>query len=128
MDSPAAKKDPSTVRYRRYKAIVDRLVERASFELGEVQLACRDETPRYVTRLVNELERSGWIVREDDCPSAKYRWNKGRGEFSASRWLDEKLFGTQIKESPEQGRPRERLLDGTPRRGIPAPGRAVPGR
>jgi DNA repair protein RadC len=110
MDSSAAKKDPSTVRYQRYKAIVDCLVERASFELEDVQLACRDETPAYVTRLVNELERSGWIVREDESQAAKYRWNKGRGEFSANRWLDDKVFGTQIKESPEQGRPRERLL------------------
>ena len=49
------------------------------------------------------------LLREDDSPSQNYRWNKGRGEFSATRWLDEKLFGTQIKESPQHDRPRERL-------------------
>lgn len=110
MATPAAPKIASTVRYQRYRAVMDSLLERVSFDLQEVQLACRDERPAFVTRLVNDLERSGWIVREDDRQAAKYRWNTGRGEFSASRWLDEKLFGTQIKESPEQERPRERLL------------------
>lgn len=110
LDSSATLKSAATVRYQRYRAVMDTLVERVSFNLQDVQLACRDERPAFVTRLVNDLERSGWIVREDVGQAAKYRWNSGRGEFSPSRWLDEKLFGAQIKASPEQERPRERLL------------------
>ncbi|MDA1017106.1 MAG: DNA repair protein RadC [Planctomycetota bacterium] len=63
-----------------------------------------------MTRVVGELEKHGWIVRETE-DSSTYRWNVGRGEFNPTRWLDEKMFGTQIKESPEQTRPRERLLE-----------------
>ncbi len=97
-------------RYERYKAIVDRLVERSHFVLADIQRACPGERPAFVTRLVNELVEGGWLVREDDSPGQNYRWNKGRGEFPASRWLDEKLFSTQIKESPQHDRPRERLI------------------
>lgn len=100
---------PAKTRYQRYKAVMDFVVARNSFELKDVHDACSEERRAFVTRLVNELEESGWIVRETANESA-YRWNNGRGTFSASSWIDEKLFGTQIKESPEQERPRERLL------------------
>ena len=110
MSSSAQPKNSSTVRYERYKAVVDCVVRQESFAVEDIHLACRGETPSFVTRVVHELERKGWIVREQDGPDKRYRWNPGRGEFSGSRWLDEKLFGTQIKESPEQERPRERLL------------------
>jgi DNA repair protein RadC len=89
---------------------VDRLVERTDFALADIHQACNGERPAFVTRLVNELVASGWIVHEDNSPLQNYRWNRARGEFSASRWLDEKLFGTQIKESPQHDRPRERLI------------------
>ena len=107
--SASQETDASALRYKRYKAVVDRLVERTDFELSHLHEACNGERPAFVTRLVNELVETGWLLREDDTPSQNYRWNKGRGEFSATRWLDEKLFGTQIKESPQHDRPRERL-------------------
>ncbi len=96
-------KDASALRYQRYKAVVDRLVERTDFALSHLREACHGERPAFVTRLVNELVENGWLLREDDSSS------QGRGEFSVTRWLDEKMFGTQIKESPQQDRPRERL-------------------
>lgn len=101
----------STDRYQRYKAVVDRLMERADFGLADIHRACDGEQRSFVTRLVNELVQSGWIVREGTSPLESYRWNKGRGDFSPGRWLDQKLFGTQIKESPQQDRPRERLSE-----------------
>ena len=97
----------SSARYARYKAVIECAVGRSNFELNEVKQAL-NERPGFVTRVVNELEQSGWIVRESTTNEA-YRWNPAR-KFSINRWLDEKLFGSQIKESPEQDRPRERLL------------------
>ena len=89
---------------------MDRLVERADFALSELQEACNGERLAFVTRLVNDLVENGWLLREANSPGETYRWNKGRGEFSSARWLDERLAGTQIKESPQQDRPRERLI------------------
>ncbi len=98
-------------RYARYKAVIECAVGRPTFELREVKQAV-NEQPGFVTRIVNELEQLGYLVRESNVANtdrAAFRWNPAR-EFSISRWLDEKLFGSQIKESPEQDRPRERLL------------------
>ena len=111
MDSTSSQSPPSASdkRYLRYKAVIDCAVERSEFELNDVKQACADEQPGFVTRVVNELEQTGWIIREQVCDQLAYRWNPAR-EFSVNTWLDEKLFGSQIKESPEQDRPRERLL------------------
>ncbi|MEM7457252.1 MAG: DNA repair protein RadC [Planctomycetota bacterium] len=97
-------------RYRRYKTVIDCAAGKPTFDLNALKRACFPEKPAFVTRIVNELEQNGWVVRETEA-SQTYCWNKGRGEFPVEKWLDEKLFGTQIKTSPEQERPRERLLD-----------------
>lgn len=101
-------KSASSERYARYKAVIECAARQDEFDLAEVKQACQPEQPGFVTRIVNELEQRGWIVRESQTGLA-YRWNPAR-EFSINRWLDAKLFGSQIKESPEQDRPRERLL------------------
>ncbi|MEL7499957.1 MAG: DNA repair protein RadC [Planctomycetota bacterium] len=112
MDAPSAKPtkplSDSDKRYFRYKRIIDWAVNQSEFELDDAKSAVDDERPVFVTRVVRDLEASGFIVRQDR-DSSVYRWNPGKS-FSATKWLDEKLFGTQIKESPEQDRPRERLL------------------
>ena len=100
-------KSASSQRYERYKRLVDWAVLQPEFEIDDVKEAWSEELPGFITRLVRDLEKNGWIVRESD--EKKYRWNPSR-DFSVSRWLDEKIFGTQIKESPEQERPREKLL------------------
>ena len=108
-DSPD-KCSESTRRYRRYKAIVDCIVPQQSFLLQDVQSRCTEERPAFVTRVIGELAGEGWIVRENDGDSESYRWNSDRGDFQPSRWLDDKMFGVQISQSPEQQRPREKLL------------------
>ena len=100
---------PPRERYDRYKAVIDEVLARPVFELGELKQACHFERPQFITRLVNELVGQGWIVREASQEST-LRWNNSKGEFCASRWLDDKLCGTQIYATPQQDRPRERLL------------------
>lgn len=89
------KKDPATRRYQRYKAVIELAIGRERFDLEEVKQACVDEQPAFVTRIINDLEQNGWIVQETD--SKIYRWNPGRGEFSANSWLDEKIFGAKSR-------------------------------
>ena len=95
-------------RYFRYKRIVEWVTEQVEFQLDQAQQAIYDERPGFVTRVVKELEADGFIVRPAR-ESRRFRWNPGI-EFQPTRWLDDKMFGSQIKESPEQDRPRERLL------------------
>lgn len=110
MSTPAQKKSASTQRYERYKSVIDHVVRQNVFEVGQLHDDCSPEKPVFVTRVIKDLEREGWIVRESADSPDSYRWNPGRGDFSAAKWLDNKLFGVQIKQSPEQARPRERLL------------------
>ncbi len=95
-------------RYLRYKTIVDFLASQSSFAPDEALEAC-SEKKAFVTRVVNELESSGWIVREVE-PAGYFTWNRGRGDFSTENWLRKEVFGSQIKTAPLEQRPRERLL------------------
>lgn len=108
-DSNQTKINPTIKRYQRYKSVIEVVSAKSSFQLDDAKQACQPEQPGFVTKIVNELEKNGWIVREDDNRT-NYRWNRGRGKFSSEKWLDEKIFGSQIPLSPTEERPRERLL------------------
>ncbi len=95
-------------RYDRYRPIVEFAADHMAFDMEAVQQACHPEKPGFVTRVINELAEQGWLIRES--PDGAFCWNPSRGEFTAAKWLDERIFGTQIKAAPEHDRPRERLL------------------
>ena len=95
-------------RYARYRPVIEHVANEAEVDLANVQAACAPESPTFVTRVVNELAKQGWLVREK--PDVAFRWNLDKGQFKSSAWLDQKLFGTQIKAGPQNERPRERLL------------------
>ena len=108
-NDPPAKKSELAKRYARYRPLIEFIAEQSRFDINSVKQQFEDERPSFITRNVNELAQQGWLIRdseEDGC----FLWNQGRGEFSVSRWLDDKLFGAQVKVSPEHDRPRERLL------------------
>ena len=109
MSEPTAKRqDSMTQRYDRYLPVVEYVSSQTQFDINSVKQQCIWEKPGFVTRIVNELIEQGWLIREPEGES--YQWNKGRGEFSPAKWLDEKLYGNQVKTAPEGDRPRERLL------------------
>ncbi len=101
-------KDSVAGRYERYRPVVEYLSQQICFDLDSVKQAVQPETGMFVSRIVNELVQQGWLVQEAADPLL--RWNNGKGEFSVKRWLDDKLFGNQIKIQPQEDRPRERLL------------------
>lgn len=98
-------------RYSRYRAVIDPVVGCGQFVLADLQRACQQVSPSFVTRVVNELVKEGWLIHEPADDGNLYRWNNGRGEFQLSRWLDDKIRGSQIKQQPHQERPREKLLE-----------------
>lgn len=105
---PAVSSRKSPTRYERYRPIVEHLCQCDRLHPDDVKQKFGSEQPAFVTRIVNELQSQGWLIREPQ--SGTYQWNAGKGQFSISRWLDEKLYGAQIKASPQEERPRERLL------------------
>ena len=107
--SDVTKPTATVQRYQRYKQVIDFVTGRDTIELEAARQACHPETPAFVTKVIRELERSGWILRESTSEQS-FRWNLGRGAFSTEKWLDDKIFGSQITNSPTEERPRERLL------------------
>jgi len=95
-------------RYQRYLPVVQYVAEQEVFDLEQVKQAVQNERPAFVTRLVNELVGQGWLVRR--ATDERFCWNSERGPFCVQRWLDDKLLGSQVKNQPQQDRPRERLM------------------
>jgi DNA repair protein RadC len=96
-------------RYQRYLPVVQCVAEQVVFDLNQIKQAVQPERPAFVTRVVNELLTQGWLLRGDGTDST-FRWNADRGQFCVHRWLDDKLLGSQVKITPQQDRPRERLM------------------
>lgn len=105
---PPAKQSASSKRYQRYLPLIEHLHAQSEITTDEFKEHWPDEKPGFLTKIVNELSKQGWLVRESDEESL--RWNQQRGDFSVNGWLDKKLYGSQIKSSPRKDRPRERLL------------------
>lgn len=108
MNDPAKPSDAFAKRYARYRPVIEYVTGETEVDLETAQVACRPESPAFVTRVVNELAKQGWLIREN--PASAFRWNRDKGDFKSAMWLDEKLFGSQIKAGPQNERPRERLL------------------
>lgn len=108
MNESPKPKDTFSKRYARYRPVIDYVSREREVDLESAKTACRPESPAFVTRVVNELAKQGWLVREN--AESLFRWNRDKGDFQPAAWLDEKLFGTQIKAGPQNERPRERLL------------------
>lgn len=97
-----------TQRYLRYLPVVQHVYQHSAFRLDDIHLASQPERPAFVTRLINELVTQGWLSQRGE--TGVFEWNQTRGSFSVQRWLDEKLLGSQVKNQPQQERPRERLM------------------
>lgn len=96
-------------RYERYSVILSDIISKNPIEIEILKDDHPAEKPAFITRTINQLVNEGWLVQEAGSPA--YSWNQSRGEFNAKKWLDQKIFGVQIKAAPTQDRPRERLLE-----------------
>lgn len=94
-------------RYARYHRALNEIIARDSFSLGELKAALSPEKPVFVTRLVRELEKEGYLR---EAGKQVYEWTCGTEGFPLQPWLDAKVYGPRITRTPEADRPRERLL------------------
>jgi DNA repair protein RadC len=100
-----AKSSPDS-RLDRIQATLNTLLVQEKFTLPEMKERLPAELPAYVTRLVHELEKEGHLRADDGT----YTWTCELSEFPAQAWVQGKVHGTQVLQSPANDRPRERLL------------------
>ena len=97
-------------RYQRYAEILEVIAAQDAFTTSEVRETCASETPQFVTRVIHELEKDGYLERLGPKTQPSFRWRGDRGDFSGSHWLDGKIYGQRLTRTPAGDRPRERLL------------------
>jgi DNA repair protein RadC len=94
-------------RYVRLENVLSILRAQEKFSLAQVKAKLPQEIPAFVTRLVHQLEREGHLRRSDD---GTYSWVVAARDFPAEAWLNAKVYGPQLPQTPQEDRPRERLL------------------
>jgi DNA repair protein RadC len=70
----------------------------------------------FVTRVVQALEKDGYLQREGRKTRPSFRWMADPAEFSPRQWIEAKVFGNRMTRAPLSDRPRERLLAEGPAR------------
>jgi hypothetical protein len=78
-----AQHSESAKRYARYEVVVAKLTELSDFELPTFHDTLPSESKGFITRLVNELVETGWIVCEDSA-AKEYRHQLGAPTRSLS--------------------------------------------
>lgn len=97
-------------RRQRLEQVLNPLIALDEFSTAQAKHACSDSTPAYVTKTIKQLVSEGLLqpyVTEDED---RYRWATDRNQFESDKWIDRQIHGLQVTQTPEQDRPRERLL------------------
>jgi DNA repair protein RadC len=108
MAEPSPQQDGA--RFERYQRILGVVLARAEFTLAAIRGACPTDTSAAVAVVVRELEKDGFLERLGPSKGPSFRWSRPRDEFSASAWIEGKIYGPRLPLTPVADRPRERLL------------------
>jgi DNA repair protein RadC len=99
----------SDERKQRLASILYTIRELGEFSPAVAKLSCKDAGPAYVTRVIKLLARDGLLHRVEIDNQERFRWVPDAA-VSPENWIERQVFGEQVKQSPEQDRPRELLL------------------
>jgi DNA repair protein RadC len=85
------------------------------FSPNEAKLVCRDLAPAYVTLTLKKLVRGGLLNAIATDAQERLRWVTS-DKSDLEQFIERQIYGDQVKQTPEQDRPREILLrDGAAR-------------
>jgi len=102
-------------RRKRLESVIHPLIDLDDFSSDEAKHHCSEAKPGYVTRTLGQLVRDGILQECKVDDDVRYRWMRAPNrEFQPHEWIDQQIHGVQVKETPEQERPRERLLRAGP--------------
>ncbi|WP_164101487.1 RadC family protein [Candidatus Laterigemmans baculatus] len=99
----------------RYRQMLAPMQAREEFTIAGIQAVCEDVSPRAVTSLVRQLTLDGWLVpvptAEPKSPArVGHRWSRRVEAGALDGWIERQVCGTQLRHTPAEERPRERLL------------------
>ncbi|QDT08407.1 RadC family protein [Planctomycetes bacterium K23_9] len=95
-------------RRKRLEQVLQPLIAVREFSHNQAKEMCSESAPAYVTTTIKQLVREGLLQEKIFADQKRYAWLST--DFQLDQWIDQQIHGLQIKETPEQERPRERLL------------------
>ena len=99
----------SDERKQKLTSILYAIRELDDFSSEGAKQVCRDANAAYVTKVLNQLARDGLLSRVERDKQEFFRWVRD-SSCTPENWIENQVYGEQIKQSPEQERPREQLL------------------
>lgn len=100
----------SSERKQIYQNIVTQLLAHSEFAIEEIRESFADANRQMTVRIVGELVRHGSLHSVETESGVRYRWSADRHSFQIEPWVNSRIHGTQLTETPSDDRPRERLL------------------
>ncbi len=100
----------SEARRNRLRQVIQPLTAINDFTNQQAKSCCREAHPAYVTENLKLLVNDGLLTANAIDNTVTYRWTSLPSEIDSERWIDRQIHGTQVTETPEQERPRERLM------------------
>lgn len=97
-------------RRQRLQSVLDSLIQLPQFSADEAKRLCAESTPRYVTMTIGQLVREGVLQPFIEDEREHFRWAIAADAFEMAAWIDRQIHADQVSETPQQERPRERLL------------------
>ncbi|MCC9654689.1 RadC family protein [Rhodopirellula halodulae] len=100
----------SQARRQRLQALLYPLAYHSRFCQSELADLVEETQPAFVTRTINAVVRAGVLEKVQDEDDLHYMWTSTQPIEQIDRWIQDHIHGDQVKERPEEERPRERLL------------------
>ena len=95
-------------RSERLERLLVPLTDLADFSPTVIREMHSDLTPHFITRTLKQLVSEGFLSQYKTDSEPRYQWTTS--DFEPSLWIRQQVHGSQVKETPEDERPRERLL------------------
>jgi DNA repair protein RadC len=92
------------------KNVVSTILQLNHFSYSVAKDACRSVSPAYVTRTVKSLVKDGYLVSSSDEQNPTLSWVSSKQPDDFDAWISNQVYGDQVKLTPIEDRPRERLL------------------
>ncbi|MEP6170433.1 MAG: UPF0758 domain-containing protein, partial [Rhodopirellula bahusiensis] len=100
----------SETRRQRLQALLYPLAYHNQFCQSELPDLVEETQAAFVTRTINAVVRAGVLERTHSDDELHYTWASRDPIELIDRWIQDQIHGDQVKERPEEERPRERLL------------------
>jgi len=97
-------------RKQKLKTILYAIRQLPEFSSDDAKDLCKDIAPAYITKTLKLLVKEGHLGEVEREKSKLWVWTRKEIELNFDHWIDRQVYGEQIKQTPEEDRPRERLL------------------